>query len=184
MIAWPLTEADLPRGCDAACAAVLVTAGAVTAEHTPAWIQGVGWVTERYDLGERDLTRFEALEAAARQAFGSEGSALGLDAVEIQEISTVGGFAACEALGLARAGQGAHAATSPHVNPSGGNLPANAGNAAGVLRFLAAAQQVRGRAGAAQIHPHPRSTAGAALHGFAGQGAAVVAFSADKDGAA
>lgn len=185
-IAWPLTKADLPRGCDAACAAVMVTGDAVTAEQTPAWIRGVGWVTERYDLGERDLTRFEALEAAARMALGGDGSTAELDVVEVQEISTVGSFAACEALGLAPHGQGAQAAsgTSLQLNPSGGNLPANPGNAAGVLRFLAAAQQVRGRAGGAQLDPRPRSSAGAALHGFAGQGAAVVVFGADKSGAA
>lgn len=182
-VAWPLTRGDLPRGCDVACALVLATADAVTPADAPAWIRGVGWVTERYDLAERDLTRFEALEAAARMALGGDGSAAYADAVEVQEISTVGGFAACEALGLAQPGRGSRAAvgTSPAVNPSGGNLPANPGNAAGVLRFAHAAQQVRGRAGAVQVQPQPRTAVGAALHGFAGQGAAVVAFAADRD---
>lgn len=185
-VAWPLTSADLPQPCDAACAVVLVTAQALAADQSPAWIRGVGWVSERYDLGERDLTRFEALEAAARRAFGDAGSAAALDVVEVQEISTVGSFAACEALGLAPAGQGARAAlgSSPVVNPSGGSLPAQPGNAAGVLRFVAAAQQVRGRAGAVQVEPRPRRAAGAALHGFAGQGATVVVFGADEEGAA
>lgn len=181
--AWPLTKADLPRGCDVACAVVMTAAEAVTPEHAPAWVSGVGWVTERYDLGERDLSRFAALEAAARMALGGDGSARHVDAVEVQEISSVASFAACEALGLAPQGEGSRAATAstPAVNPSGGNLFVNPGNAAGVLRFIAAAQQVRGRAGAAQVSPRPRTAVGAALHGFAGQGAAVVSFTADED---
>lgn len=179
--AWPLTMADLPARCDAAAAAVLVTGDAVTEGQTPAWITGVGWVTERYDLGERDLTRFQALESAARMALGTDGQGASVDVVEVQEISTMASFAACEALGLAPAGKGAEVATGskPAVNPSGGNLPANPGNAAGFVRFLEAAQQVRGRAGAVQVQPQPKTAVGAALHGFAGQGAAVVAFSAE-----
>lgn len=183
-VAWPLTHGDLPRGCDVACAMVLATADAVGEDDVPAWVAGIGWITERYDLAERDLTRFEALEAAARMALGGEGSAAAADVVEVQEISSIGGFAACEALGLAQPGSGSRAALGiqeqqPAVNPSGGNLPANPGNAAGVLRFAHAAQQVRGRAGAVQVQPQPRTAVGAALHGFAGQGAAVVAFAAE-----
>jgi acetyl-CoA C-acetyltransferase len=180
--AWPLTAADLPVGCDVACAMVIATADAVTDDHTPAWIDNVGWVTERYDLAERDVTRLQALEGATRMAFGDGGSARDADVVEVQEISTVGGFAALEALGLAAAGSGAGVATgsSPVINPSGGNLPANPGNAAGFMRLLQAAQQVRGRAGGAQVEPRPGRAVGAALHGFAGQGAAVVSFTTDK----
>ncbi|MEX2290285.1 MAG: hypothetical protein WD794_08180 [Mycobacteriales bacterium] len=184
--AWPLTDADLPQGCDAACAAVLVVADEVTAEHVPAWISGVGWVTERYDLGGRDLTRFEALEAATEMALGAGGSAASADVVEVQQISSVGLLAALEALGLAPDGKGADVVTrsAPVVNPSGGNLFANPGNAAGVLRLLAAAQQVRGRAGEVQVTPQPTSAVGAALHGLAGQGAAVVAFTSEQGAAA
>lgn len=184
--AWPLTDADLPQGCDAACAAVLVTAEEVTDAQVPAWISGVGWVTDRYDLGERDLSRFAALEAATAMALGDDGSATSADVVEVQQISSVGVFAALEALGLAPLGKGADVvtSTSPVVNPSGGNLFANPGNAAGVLRMLAAAQQVRGRAGQVQVEPQPGAAIGAALHGFAGQGAAVVAFTSEMGGAA
>jgi hypothetical protein len=180
--AWPLTDADLPQGCDGACAAVLVTADEVTAEHVPAWISGVGWVSDRYDLGERDLSRFAALEQATAMAGSLAASA---DVVEVQQISSVGLFAAVEALGIAPAGGGAAATTAaaPRVNPSGGNLVADPGNAAGVLRMLSAAQQVRGRAGQVQVDPRPRASVGAALHGLAGQGAAVVAFTSEQAGA-
>lgn len=180
--AWPLTVDDLPQGCDGACAAVLVHADEVTAGQVPAWISGVGWVTERYDLGERDLSRFAALEAAAEMVGRSSA---GADVVEVQQTSSVGLFAAVEALGIAPPGKGADAlgGSGPVVNPSGGNLVANPGNAAGVLRMLAAAQQVRGRAGAVQVEPRPSTSVGAALHGLAGQGAAVVAFTSEQGGA-
>jgi len=182
LAAWPLTWADLPRGCDSATAVVLAAGDAVTDGQTPAWVQSVGWVTGRYDLGERDLSRFESLEAATRMALEGQRPVSELDVVEVQEISTVAAFAACEALGLAAPGQGATAATgsSPVVNPSGGNLPVNPGNAAGLQRLLAAAQQVRGRTGSTQVDPRPRRSLGAALHGLAGQGAAVAVFTADR----
>ena len=183
LVAWPLTSSDLPEPADVAAAIVLTTGDAVTEEHTPAWVQGIGWSTDRYDLGERDLSRFEALETAAKRAFGDGHSAARADVVEVQEISTVASFAACEALGLCGPGEGARASTGdlPAVNPSGGNLLANPANAAGFLRFVAAAQQVRGRAGAAQVESSgPMTAVGAAMHGFAGQGAAVAVFGAEE----
>jgi acetyl-CoA C-acetyltransferase len=179
-VAWPLTDLDLPRPCDMACAAVLTTAGRITPGQRPAWIRGAGWATAQYDLSERDLSGFAALTAAARMALAG-GQATDFDVVEIQEISTVGAFGAAEALGLAPPGSGAAAALAPGVNPSGGNLFADPGNATGFLRIVQAAQQVRGAAGPVQVQPRPRRALAAALHGFAGQGAAVVAFSADRE---
>jgi hypothetical protein len=180
--AWPLTRGDLPAPCDVACAAVLVAPDAVQPGQTPAWIDGIGWAEDRYQLGERDLTRFASLETAALMALGQGRTALDVDVVEVQEISTVASFAALESLGLAARGEGASRAEddSPAVNPSGGNLPGNPGNAAGFLRLVAAAQQVRGRAGAAQVVPRPARAIGAAMHGFAGQGASVVVFAATE----
>lgn len=181
MVAWPLTERDLPRGCDVAAAVILAAPDSVGENHVPAWVGGIGWISHQYDLGDRDLTRFRALEDASRMALGA-GGARAVDVVEVQEISSVASFAACEALGLADPGDGASVATSstPAINPSGGNLPANPGNAAGFMRFLGAAQQVRGRAGGAQLDPRPRSAVGAAMNGFAGQSATVVLFTAQR----
>jgi acetyl-CoA C-acetyltransferase len=184
MVAWPLTDLDLPRGCDMACAAVLTTAGHVRPGQKPAWIRGIGWATECYDLSGRDLSGFESLAASARMALGTDVLATDIDVLEIQEISTVGAFGAAEAIGLAPPGGGARAALSATVNPSGGNLFADPGNASGFLRILQAAQQIRGAAGAAQVHPRPRTALAAAVHGFAGQGATVVSFTADQAEAA
>jgi hypothetical protein len=159
---------------------VVVAADAVTEGQDPAWIDGVGWISDRYELGERDLSTFASLAAAARAALG-DALASGADVVEVQEISSIGALAAYEALGLAEPGEGLAVATSkekPVVNPSGGSLPFDPGNASGFLRLVLAAQQVRGRAGPAQVTPRPGSAVGATLHGFAGQSAAVMSFSA------
>lgn len=53
LVAWPLTDLDLPRGCDMAWAAVLTTVGRVTPGQKLAWIRGIGWATECYDLSVR-----------------------------------------------------------------------------------------------------------------------------------
>jgi len=181
--AWPLTRGDLPTPCDAACAAILVAGGVVSPDQTAAWIAGIGWVEDRYELGDRDLTTFASLKAAAATALGENRRAQDVDVIEVQEISSVASFVALESLGLADSGQGAAGPRegSPVVNPSGGNLPANPGNAAGFMRLLSAAQQVRGRAGAAQLDPKPELAIGAAMHGFAGQGASVVLFAATRE---
>lgn len=182
IVAWPLTAADLPRTCDVAAAAVLVAGEEVPLNHPAAWISGVGWASSRYDLGSRDLSQFSSLHTAAERAWG-ESNKRTVEVVEVQEISTIGGFAACEAIGLADPGKGPTVATgsTPQINPSGGNLPANPGNAAGYMRLLAAAQQVRGLAGATQIKPLPHSALGATLHGYAGQGAVVVRFGHERE---
>lgn len=183
LIAWPLGVNDLPRPCDAAIAIVLARSQAATEAPAPAWIRGAGWSSDRYDLGSRDLSRFEALEQAGRRAVGMTMAVDEIDVVEVQEISTVGAFAAAEALGLAGPGLGATSTLGgwPRVNPSGGNLPADPGNASGLIRLACAANQARGRAGRAQIEPRPALALGAALHGFAGQAATVMLFGRDPE---
>ena len=183
IVAWPLTVADLPRSCDVAAAVVMVLGEEIASGQSPAWIKGVGWSMDRYDLGERDLSQFSALREATRMALGTEGSPSDLDVIEAQEISSVASFATFEALGLAPLGEGSAVLADQHgpvLNPSGGNLPANPGNVSGFLRFFNAVQQVRGKAGSAQVGPRPKSALGAGMHGFAGQGAAVMIFTADR----
>lgn len=183
LVAWPLGVNDLPRPCDAAVGIVLARSEAATDALAPAWIRGAGWSSDRYDLGSRDLSRFEALEQAGRRAVGTTMAVDDIDVLEVQEISTVGAFAAAEALGLAGPGLGATLTAGgwPPVNPSGGNLPADPGNASGLIRLACAANQARGRAGRAQIEPRPALAMGAALHGFAGQAATVMLFGRDPE---
>jgi acetyl-CoA C-acetyltransferase len=184
IVAFPLRERDLPRHTDMVAAMVLTAEEAVTEADRPAWVNGVGWATDQYDLSSRDLSRFKSLELATAMAFAGTSPAASVDVAEIHELSSVAAFIACESLGLAPRGRGHEAAlgwTIP-VNPSGGNLPFNPGNAAGFMRLLLAAEQVRGLAGAGQVAPNAKRALGATLHGRAGQGAVVVNFGAVPEG--
>ena len=181
LVSWPLTEADLPRTCDMAAAVVLVHPDAITAKQSPAWVTGLGWATDGYEIADRDLCALESLRIAAAMALRGRMIA-DFDVVEMTEISTVGSFIAAEALGLESAGNGAHmmSRTHPVCNPSGGNLFASPGSAEGFVRLVQAAQQVRGKAGTAQVQPVPHTSVGIASHGFAAQGNAVMTFSSSR----
>jgi acetyl-CoA C-acetyltransferase len=186
-VAWPLRHAELPTPCDQACAMVLMAGDRVTDGTPAAWIRGLGWVTAEYDLGSRDLSKFGALEQAAAAAYAQAGVKdirSEVDLVELQEISAVASFASLEALGLADPGRGANSLqwAIPAVNPSGGTFIASPPHAAGFMAMLHAAQQVRGRAGNAQLTPTPAAAIGAAVHGFAGQGSMVMILASTAKG--
>jgi acetyl-CoA C-acetyltransferase len=178
LVSWPLAEGDLPHTCDMASAVVLVHPDAITADQSPAWVTGLGWATDGYEIADRDLCALESLRIAAAMALRGR-RIEDFDVVEMTEISTVGSFITAEALGLESAGHGAQlvSRTQPVCNPSGGNLFVNPGSAEGFIRLVQAAQQVRGKAGAAQVQPIPQTSVGIASHGFAAQGNAVMTFS-------
>ncbi|HEY0638130.1 MAG TPA: hypothetical protein VGD67_10825 [Pseudonocardiaceae bacterium] len=155
VVAWPLTRADLPGSADVVAGAVLTTE---PGDRPATWIRGAGWASDRYELGERDLTRLAALGTAADTAYRAAGitdPAAAVDHAEVQRLSRVGLLAAYRELGL------------PPPDPEPEPLPEGV-PAAGFVRLARAA---------AHGIAHPgTTTVGAALHGFAGQGAAVVVF--------
>lgn len=163
-VSWPLTRAEArPQG-DAVCGALLCVADALPPGATPAWIRGVGWATDRYELGDRDVAALPALRTAAGQAYASahtEGAAA--DRTRVHCPSALSLPAAVAALGVP-------ADTARLLDdPDDGPL-AYPRYAAGMAAIVRAAQDVRGdRVGGIVI--------GAATHGFAGQGAAVVVLS-------
>ena len=183
MAAWPLTRADLPQSCDMAAAVVMRSADCVTEDQVPAWITGMGWSTEGYELADRDLCSLDSMKQAV--AMTVEGRSIDqYDVIEVTENSVVAAFIAAEALGLAPVGKAGTdgVSTTATVNPSGGNLCVNPGNAAGFLRLMAAAQQVRGQAHGVQLEPTPKSAVGVSSYGFADQASAAMAFSSHRDG--
>lgn len=156
---WPLRAAMSSAPANGVIALVLACADFVDQVQSPqpAWVRGMGWATEAAFLGDRDLARAEALEAATRQALGESGlaGAASADVIELCGATPYQQLVAAQALGLAEpaqwpafvAGSGASAA----LNPSGGLAAVNAIYCGGLARIAEAAAQVRGRAGAHQL---------------------------------
>jgi hypothetical protein len=169
---WPLTSADSgPRG-DAVCGLLLATEDAVPPGASPIWIRGVGWAVDRYDLGDRDLATIPALQSAARQAYAMAKIGNGAPAADAVRVHCPSAFSfgpALAALMLARA------AARPVNDPDSGGLPYPT-HAAGLAAMALAAQDIR----ADEYGGSGRLAVGASLHGFAGQGAAVVVLAANK----
>ena len=168
-VSWPLTRDEVLSQGDAVCGLLLTVADAVPAGVTPVWIRGAGWATDRYELGDRDLVSLPALRSAARQAFNMAGidDAPAADAVRVHCPSVYAFPAALNAMALTDA-------SARLVNAPDGDGPAYPSHVAGLAAMALAAREIRDDAGA-------RLAVGAALHGFAGQGAAVAVFSATPE---
>ncbi|MGQ9573163.1 MAG: thiolase family protein [Dehalococcoidia bacterium] len=163
MIAYPLKALDCPP--ESVGAVALVLAGEETVRRItdkPVWISGIGWAIESYEMGAKDLAEIPSLAAAAQRAYQMAG--IGnpiqeLDVAEVHEATSFHELMAYEALGFAKAGQGAKlieegttdmGAELP-VNPSGGALCANPFGASGLVRAAEAALQLRGEAHGRQV---------------------------------
>jgi acetyl-CoA C-acetyltransferase len=184
VVSWPLREMDVAPLCDGACAMVLASAKkAREMTDKPVWIKGMGWATETYYLGERDLISMISLEKAAQKAYALAGISNPLESFDVAEINDTFSYRelmAYEALGFCEKGKSARLIEEGiiemdgklPVNPSGGGLSGNPFFAAGLVRLAEAALQVRGDAGSHQVHGATTALAQGS-YGFAGQGNSV-----------
>lgn len=182
---WPLTEYDLPPYSDGACVLLLASEERAKAFDGPvAWVTGMGWATDAYWMGERDLKRLSSLETAANKAYamaGIEDPLDQLDLAELHEASSYNEIMQYEALGFAESGKGGKLLDGGvtlrdgnlPVNRSGGALSSNPAFASGLVRVAEAALQVMGLAGKRQVQGAETALA-TAQQGFATQGATVV----------
>ncbi len=182
---WPLTEYDLPPYSDGACVLLLASEERAKAFDGPvAWVTGMGWATDAYWMGERDLKRLSSLETAANKAYamaGIEDPLDQLDLAELHEASSYNEIMQYEALGFAESGKGGKLLDGGvtlrdgnlPVNRSGGALSSNPAFASGLVRVAEAALQVMGLAGKRQVRGAETALA-TAQQGFATQGATVV----------
>jgi len=176
LLAWPLKELDLPPKSDGACAIVLATEErAKRARDGCAWIKGVGWASDTYYLGDKELWELPSLALAAKRAYrmaGIENPLEQLDVAEIYDISSFHELMEYEALGFCKPGESGRLVdqgiTSMKgqlpVNPSGGALSSHPYTAVGLIRVAEAALQVMGRA---EGHQLPGVTT-ALAHGASG----------------
>ncbi len=190
VISWPLRQLDVAPYCDGACALVLASEKkAKQLSSFPVWILGMGWSTETYYLGERELISLRSLEKAGRMAYDMAGITdpfKSLDVAEISDHSNYRELLAYEALGFCEKGRSARLIDEGNteisgelpVNPSGGILSGNPFVAAGLVRLAEVTLQVRGDAGAQQVDKVKTGLAHGS-YGFAGQGNSVFILGKD-----
>ena len=186
-VCWPVRDGMLRPPVTGAVALVLASAEHVQKAGiaNPAWVRGMGWATEAAFLGDRDLTRADALQEALRQAMTDAriDSAAQVDVAEVTGPTPYQELLAYQALGLGGpdqwAGMVAGAKGGPAINPSGGLAAINPVFCGGLVRIAEAAQQVRGQAGAHQASP-ARTALAHAASGPAMMYQTVVVFGRDQ----
>jgi acetyl-CoA C-acetyltransferase len=175
-VAWPLRRLNLATESDGACAMVLTTEEKAKKLGRPlAWITGIGWATDSYYMGDRDLWRLPSLTTAAQKAYAMAGirnPPKEIDVAEVYDVTSFHELMEYEALGFCGEGEGGKFIDSGAplsngklpVNLSGGMLSSNPVTAVGLFKVAEAALQVSGRAGKRQA-----SRANIALaHGMSG----------------
>jgi acetyl-CoA C-acetyltransferase len=182
---WPMTAYEIPPYSDGVCAILLSSEErARSFDGLVAWVRGMGWATDSYWMGGRDLTRLSSLEDAAQKAYemaGIDNPIEQLDLAELHETSSYNEIMQYEALGFAERGRGGEllegGVTLPDselpVNRSGGTLSSNPAFASGLVQVAEAALQVTGRADTRQVRGAKMALA-TAQQGLASQGATVV----------
>jgi acetyl-CoA C-acetyltransferase len=162
-IADPIKLLDCSPISDGASAVVIADAErAKGIESKPVWIRGIGYNCDAFHLGDRDLSRVDALAAAAKKAYGEAGISdpngeIDLaevnDSFSYMELMALEGLGFCgrgEAGGLTASGKTALDGDLP-VNASGGCLSSNPVLVAGLNSLIECVLQVRGDAGEHQV---------------------------------
>jgi acetyl-CoA C-acetyltransferase len=157
VVASPLRELTVSRPVDGAVAVLLaIESVGKRIVSDPVIVAGIGAAMDEHMLAHRAAGRFEACEAAARQAYGSAGLSDPSRAsfAEISASSAAGELMVIEALGL---GEGSPEDlfaedAEVRVNLSGGALPADPVMATGLFRLSEAAERLTGRADGASAH--------------------------------
>ena len=170
MISWPIKLYDACPSSSGGAAMILTTKeNASKFPHKPAWIRGMGHVTETYWMGDRmgpekdaDHADSPALTQAAQSAYkmaGIDDPRKEIDTaelyapfsnIELHAIQDVGLCEEDETIKLLEEGFFDLDGTLP-INPSGGVLCANAISVTAMVRVAEAALQVQGRAGDYQV---------------------------------
>jgi len=164
MLAEPIKRLDTSPISDGACAIILATEETVKkrAVKKPVWVKGVAHCADAYRLGERDLTRSPALEAAAKKAYRMAGISDPSREIHVAEIYDAFSYMELmwyEGLGFCGPGEGGKLIDTGAtrmggrlpVNPSGGVLSAHSVQVAGLARIAEAVLQLRGEAGKRQV---------------------------------
>ena len=181
LLADPIKLLDTSPITDGACAIVLASEAVAEKRCAkPVWIRGIGHCADAYHLGDRDLADVDALQSAARRAYGMadiRDPLKQIDVVELYDAFSYMELMWMEGLGLCGRGEAGAMVDSGMtqmggalpVNPSGGVLSANPVQAAGLARIAETVLQLRGEAGARQVK-NARVALAHGTEGACGQG--------------
>jgi acetyl-CoA C-acetyltransferase len=141
LLAWPLRRGEVAPIVDSACA-VLVGYVDQAARRRPVKLCGEGWASDPAYLGYRSMHDRSGLQAAARRAYDQAGITDPADEVEIWEITGPTPYheAAAQAALLGTAAEAC--SIEGKVNRTGGSFAANSPVCSGLLRVVAAAEQL------------------------------------------
>jgi acetyl-CoA C-acetyltransferase len=184
-IAYPIKLMDwAAANSDGTCALILASEErAKELTRNPIWVKGVGWSTDSYFLGDRDLLDSQ-LRTVSQKAYEMAGITNPCKEIGLAELSEPCSFQEMlwyEQLGFCGEGEGGDFMDSGvtaingslPVNPSGGLLSFNPYVARGLFRIAEAVLQLRGEAEKRQISGVQTALAHS-THGFAGQNHSVV----------
>lgn len=162
-IADPIKLLDCSPISDGASAVVLASGErAKSLAGKPVWVRGIGYSCDAFHLGDRDLSKVDALAAAAGKAYGDAGISdprKEIDLAEVYDAFSYMELMSLEGLGICDRGEGGRLTESGltsldgrlPVNASGGCISANAVLVAGLNRIIECVLQVRGDAGEHQV---------------------------------
>jgi acetyl-CoA C-acetyltransferase len=180
MICDPLHKLDCSPVSDGCCALIIANEDrAKGAAKPPVWIRGAAFCADAYHLGDRDLSRADALTQAAKKAFAMAGITNPAEQIQVAELYdafTYQELLWLEAMGLCPDGQAGSELEKGAfdiggrlpVNPSGGLLSGHPVIAAGLIRMAEVVRQLRGEAGVAQVKD-PSVGVAQGVNGLCGQ---------------
>ena len=180
MICDPLHKLDCSPVSDGCCALIIANEDrAKNATKPPVWIKGAAFCADAYHLGDRDLSRADALTQAAKKAFAMAGITNPAEQIQVAELYdafTYQELMWLEAMGLCPDGQAGSELEKGAfdingrlpVNPSGGLLSGHPVIAAGLIRMAEVVRQLRGEAGGAQVKD-PSVGVAQGVNGLCGQ---------------
>ena len=184
-IAYPIKSVDWAANhSDGTCALILASEEkAKELTKKPVWVKGMGWSTDSYFLGDRDLLDgpLREISQKAYEMACIKDPREEIDVAELCEPCSFQELLWYEQLGFCKEGEGGDFMDSGvttmkgslPVNPSGGLLSFNPYVARGLFRIIEAALQLRGEAEKRQV-PGAHTALAHSTHGFAGQNHSVV----------
>lgn len=169
----PMLASEAPRFAD------IVVAAVIGRPESGVRIAGVGHSSEASMIGDRNLTRMQALREAVARARTEGRESAGVDVYQLAGPTLADEAMALEAVQLAPAGEGFDAyAALANVNPSGGSESGWCFPTSGLLNFAECYLQLSGRAGGVQLRGPLRRALATGLSPMGGQVAHAIVLEA------